>query len=46
MQIVDEKGLKNADLKKRNKKKRFEIRYEMENFYKVSYKLIARIGIL
>ena len=37
MHIVDEKGLKNADLKKKNKKKRFELRYDMENFYRVKY---------
>lgn len=41
MQVVDESGLKNADLKKRNKKKRYEIRYEMDDYYKVdnSYNL-------
>lgn len=36
MQVVDDKGLKNADLTKRNKNKRYELRYEMENFYRVS----------
>ncbi len=36
MQVVDETGLKNADLKKRNKKKRYEIKYEMDDFYKVN----------
>lgn len=37
MNVVDEKGLKNADLKKRNKHKRYELRYEMENFYRVLF---------
>ena len=35
MNVVDDKGLKNADLKAKNKKKRYELKYEMENFYRV-----------
>ena len=46
MNVVDEKGLRNADMKKRNKKKRFELRYEMENFYRVNFNFIERIEIL
>lgn len=32
--IIDKEGLKENDLKEKTKKKRFEIRYDLENFYR------------
>ncbi len=36
MQVVDNDGLKKADLAAKNKKKRYEKRYELETYYKVN----------
>ena len=40
MKVLDEEGLKNADEKKKKKKQQYDVKYQVENNYRVKFNKI------